>query len=36
MHYIECSDRDQQVLSPEVLDDYVGEDNPVRFIDAPG
>jgi transposase len=23
-----------QVLFPEVLDDYVGEDNPVRFIDA--
>ena len=34
MHYVAGSDRDQQVLFPEVLDDYVGGDNPVRFIDA--
>jgi transposase len=34
MHYVAGCDRDQQVLFPEVLDDYVGEDNPVRFIDA--
>lgn len=34
MPYIEGSARDQQVLFPEVLDDYVGADNPVRFLDA--
>jgi transposase len=34
MGYIEGVDRDQQVLFPEVLDDYVGAENPVRFIDA--
>lgn len=34
MGYIEGSDRDQQVLFPEVLDEYVGAENPVRFLDA--
>jgi transposase len=34
MTYIEGSARDQQVLFPDVLDDYVGADNPVRFLDA--
>ena len=34
MGYIEGSDRDQQVLFPESLDDYVGAENPVRFLDA--
>ena len=34
MGYIAGVDRDQQVLFPEVLDDYVGAENPVRFIDA--
>lgn len=34
MGYIAGVDRDQQVLLPEVLDDYVGAENPVRFIDA--
>lgn len=34
MPYIEGSGREQQVLFPEVLDDYVGADNPVRFLDA--
>jgi transposase len=34
MGYIEGSNRDQQVLFPETLDDYVGPENPVRFIDA--
>lgn len=34
MHYVAGSDRNQQMLFPEVLDDFVGEDNPVRFIDA--
>jgi transposase len=26
--------RDQTVLFPEVVDDYIGNENPVRFIDA--
>lgn len=34
MGYIEGSDRDQQLLFPEALDDYVGTENPVRFLDA--
>jgi transposase len=34
MGYKEGVGRDQQVLFPETLDDYVTEDNPVRFIDA--
>ena len=34
MAYIDGVDRAQQVLFPEVLDDYVAADNPVRFIDA--
>jgi transposase len=34
MGYIGGVDRNQQVLLPEVLDDYVGAENPVRFIDA--
>ncbi len=34
MGYIAGVGRDQQVLFPEVLDDYVGAENPVRFIDA--
>jgi transposase len=27
-------DRSQLLLLPEAIDDYVGADNPVRFIDA--
>jgi len=34
MAYIAGIDRTQAVLLPEVLDDYVGADNPVRFLDA--
>lgn len=34
MDYIRGDDRDQEQLLPESLDDYVEEDNPVRFIDA--
>ncbi|MFZ1057593.1 MAG: IS1182 family transposase [Candidatus Rokuibacteriota bacterium] len=34
MAYIAGPDRSQAVLLPEVLDDYVGPDNPVRFLDA--
>ena len=34
MGYIEGQDRKQTVLFPEVLDDYISEENPVRFIDV--
>jgi transposase len=34
MGYIAGMDRHQQVLFPETLDEYVSEDNEVRFIDA--
>jgi transposase len=34
MRYIEGHCRTQQLLLPEVIDDYVTEENPVRFIDA--
>jgi len=33
MSFIEGESRTQSVLFPDVLDDYIGEDNPVRFID---
>ena len=32
--FVEGVDRSQSVLFPERLDDYVGEDNPVRVVDA--
>lgn len=32
--FIEGEDRSQSVLFPERLDDYIGEDNPVRAVDA--
>ena len=34
MSYVEGESREQRILFPEVLDDYIGEDNVVRFIDA--
>jgi len=34
MTHIGGFERDQLVLLPEAVDDYVGVDNPVRFIDA--
>lgn len=34
MSFIEGVGRDQRQLFPEALDDYVGAENPVRFIDA--
>jgi transposase len=34
MGYIEGEDRKQSVLFPEVLDDYISEENAVRFIDV--
>jgi transposase len=32
--FIEGEDRQQVTLLPECLDDYIGEDNPVRVVDA--
>lgn len=34
MGHIRGMDRTQQVLLPETIDDYVGPENPVRFLDA--
>jgi transposase len=34
MSYIEGESREQRLLFPEVIDDYISEDNVVRFIDA--
>ena len=34
MTHISGHDRSQILLLPEAVDDYVGPDNPVRFIDA--
>jgi hypothetical protein len=34
MSHISGFDRCQLSLLPEAIDDYVGSDNPVRFIDA--
>src|SRR5271166_5989243 len=34
MTHIQGHDRSQILLLPEAVDDYVGADNPVRFIDA--
>ena len=34
MAHISGTDRSQLLLLPESVDDYVGPDNPVRFIDA--
>ncbi|WP_408157609.1 hypothetical protein [Paraburkholderia strydomiana] len=32
--FVEGDDRKQVALLPECVDDYVGQDNPVRVIDA--
>ena len=34
MSYIKGINRDQTLLFPEVIEDYIDEDNPVRFIDT--
>lgn len=34
MGFVEGLHRQQTVMFPEVLDDYIADDNPVRFIDA--
>jgi len=32
--FIEGEDRSQVTLLPECLDEYIGQDNPVRVVDA--
>jgi hypothetical protein len=34
MHYQEGVAREQAILFPETLGDYITDDNPVQFIDA--
>ena len=34
MSYIRGADRSEVLLFPEAIDDYIAEDNPVRFVDA--
>ena len=34
MRYIEGLNRHQSLMFPDLLDEYVDENNPVRFIDA--
>jgi len=34
MDYIQGFDRRQEILFPKIIDDYISDDNPVRFIDA--
>jgi len=34
MDYIRGTARNQVMLFPEAVEDYITEDNPVRFIDA--
>ncbi len=34
MSYVEGTSRSQIMLLPEVIDDYITAENPVRFIDA--
>ena len=34
MHYLQGSSRNQTTLFPTTLDEYITEDNAVRFIDA--
>ena len=32
--FVEGTDREQSTLFPECLEDWIGEDNPVRVIDV--
>ena len=34
MGYIRGEGRNQTYLLPEAIDDYIGEEKPVRFLDA--
>ena len=33
MHHIQGCDRNQTLLLPNSVDDYIGPDNPVRFVE---
>ena len=32
--YVDSQDRQRATLLPECLDDFIGEDNPVRIVDG--
>jgi transposase len=34
MGYLRGMNRERVLLFPEIVDDYIAENNPVRFIDA--
>ncbi|KJS86104.1 MAG: transposase, partial [Peptococcaceae bacterium BICA1-8] len=34
MAYIKGQERNQTILFPESIDDYISDENPVRIIDA--
>ena len=34
MAFIEGVDRNQKMMFPEYVDDYISEENPVRIIDS--
>ncbi len=34
MNYIRGSEREEMLLLPQALEDYIAPENPVRFIDA--
>ena len=34
VHHIQGCDRNQTLLLPNSVDDYIGPDNPVRVVDA--
>lgn len=34
MNHIQGQSREQLTLLPEALDDYISQDNPVRFLDT--
>ena len=34
MRYIQGTPREQAILFPETINEYISDDNPVRFIDA--
>ena len=34
MRYIQGASREEVILFPQAIDDYISQDNPVRFIDA--
>jgi hypothetical protein len=36
MGFIHGANRHEEILFPERLDDYIAEENPVRFLDSLG